>query len=118
MNLRDNAHTLAQVRRRVGIDNRQRALTALATLEQQDKKINHAAVGRPHRWRLHLAHLHRRRARAHRSRTTAPAAVPAKLAVAKAALERRVVALAELAEALAAGAVPGSRFGRHRSRPW
>ncbi|MFJ9909921.1 hypothetical protein ACIRVK_45375 [Streptomyces sp. NPDC101152] len=47
MNLRGNPHTLAQVRRRVGIDNRQRALTALAALEQQGKKINHAAVGRP-----------------------------------------------------------------------
>lgn len=55
MNPRGNPHTLAQARRRASIDKRQRALTALAALERQGKRINHAAVGRPHR--LALAEL-------------------------------------------------------------
>ncbi|MDQ0956343.1 chromosome segregation ATPase [Streptomyces sp. B4I13] len=46
MNPRGNPHTLAQARRRVSLDKRQRALTALTTLEQQGKKITHTAVAR------------------------------------------------------------------------
>lgn len=46
MNPRGNPHTLAQARRRASLDKRQRALTALTTLEQQGKKITHAAVAR------------------------------------------------------------------------
>ncbi|MFG2472623.1 hypothetical protein ACGFXB_45505 [Streptomyces canus] len=46
MNPRGNPHTLAQARRRTSLDKRQRALTALTTLEQQGKKITHTAVAR------------------------------------------------------------------------
>ncbi|WP_435060292.1 DUF6262 family protein [Streptomyces sp. bgisy060] len=46
MNPRGNPHTLAQARRRASLDKRQRALTALTTLEQQGKKITHTAVAR------------------------------------------------------------------------
>ncbi|WP_328565100.1 DUF6262 family protein [Streptomyces coelicoflavus] len=46
MNPRGNAHTLVQARRRDSLDKRQRALAALTTLEQQGKKITHAAVAR------------------------------------------------------------------------
>lgn len=46
MNPHGNPHTLAQARRRASLDKRQRALTALTTLEQQGKKITHAAVAR------------------------------------------------------------------------
>jgi hypothetical protein len=46
MNPRGNPHTLAQARRRVSLDKRQRVLTALTALEQQGKKITHAAVAR------------------------------------------------------------------------
>ncbi|WP_228992676.1 DUF6262 family protein [Streptomyces sp. DH8] len=46
MNPRGNAHTLVQARRRDSLDKRQRALTALTTLEQQGKKITHTAVAR------------------------------------------------------------------------
>lgn len=46
MNPSGNAHTLVQARRRDSLDKRQRALTALTTLEQQGKKITHAAVAR------------------------------------------------------------------------
>ncbi|XES01395.1 hypothetical protein HEP87_63615 [Streptomyces sp. S1D4-11] len=43
---RGNPHTLAQARRRAGLDKHQRALTALTTLEHQGRKITHAAVAR------------------------------------------------------------------------
>lgn len=46
MNARGNAHTLVQARRRDSLDKRQRVHTALATLEQQGKKITHTAVAR------------------------------------------------------------------------
>ncbi|MEU3162386.1 DUF6262 family protein [Streptomyces griseoincarnatus] len=46
MNPRGNPRTLAQARRRASLDRRQRALTALTTLEQQGKKITHTAVAR------------------------------------------------------------------------
>ncbi|MEV4451447.1 DUF6262 family protein [Streptomyces mirabilis] len=46
MNPRGNPHTLAQARCHASLDKRQRALTALTTLEQQGKKITHAAVAR------------------------------------------------------------------------
>lgn len=46
MNPRGNPHTLAQARRRVSLEKRQRVLTALTALEQQGKKITHAAVAR------------------------------------------------------------------------
>lgn len=46
MNPRGNPHTLAQARRRDSLDKRQRALTALTTLEQQAKKITHTSVAR------------------------------------------------------------------------
>ncbi|MFF0277844.1 DUF6262 family protein [Streptomyces sp. NPDC004330] len=46
MNPHGNAHTLVQARRRDSLDKRQRALTALTTLEQQGKKITHTAVAR------------------------------------------------------------------------
>lgn len=46
MNPHGNAHTLVQARRRDSLDKRQRALAALTTLEQQGKKITHAAVAR------------------------------------------------------------------------
>lgn len=46
MNPHGNPHTLAQARRRVSLDKRQRVLTALTALEQQGKKITHAAVAR------------------------------------------------------------------------
>ncbi|MFE9934598.1 DUF6262 family protein [Streptomyces sp. NPDC005533] len=46
MNPRGNAHTLVQARRRDSLDKRQRVHTALATLEQQGKKITHTAVAR------------------------------------------------------------------------
>ncbi|CAL9278672.1 DUF6262 family protein [Streptomyces sp. SudanB182_2057] len=46
MNPHGNPHTLAEARRRASLDKRQRALTALATLERQGKKITHAAVAR------------------------------------------------------------------------
>ncbi|MFF7904103.1 hypothetical protein ACFZCV_36180 [Streptomyces sp. NPDC007920] len=46
MNPHGNPHTLAQARRRVSLDKRQRALTALAALERQGEKITHAAVAR------------------------------------------------------------------------
>ncbi|MFJ9551953.1 DUF6262 family protein [Streptomyces erythrochromogenes] len=46
MNVRGNAHTLLQARRRDSLDKRQRVHTALATLEQQGKKITHTAVAR------------------------------------------------------------------------
>jgi hypothetical protein len=43
---RGNPHTLARARRRAGLDKRERALTAPTTLEQQGRKISHAAVAR------------------------------------------------------------------------
>ncbi|MFE2246185.1 DUF6262 family protein [Streptomyces lavendulae] len=46
MNARGNAHTLVQARRRDSLDKRQRVHTALATLEQEGKKITHTAVAR------------------------------------------------------------------------
>ncbi|MBA2811557.1 hypothetical protein E0500_030580 [Streptomyces sp. KM273126] len=46
MNPHGNPHTLAQARRRVSLDKRQRVLTALTALEQQGKRITHAAVAR------------------------------------------------------------------------
>ncbi|MEU6370313.1 DUF6262 family protein [Streptomyces sp. NPDC046931] len=46
MNSHGNPHTLAQARRRASLDKRQRVLTALTALEQQGKKITHAAVAR------------------------------------------------------------------------
>ncbi|MER7514589.1 DUF6262 family protein [Streptomyces lavendulae] len=46
MNVRGNAHTLLQARRRDSLDKRQRVHTALAALEQQGKKITHTAVAR------------------------------------------------------------------------
>jgi hypothetical protein len=46
MNPRGNPHTLAQARRRDSLDKRQRVLTALTALEQQGKRITHAAVAR------------------------------------------------------------------------
>lgn len=46
MNPNGNPHTLTQARRRVSLEKRQRVLTALTALEQQGKKITHAAVAR------------------------------------------------------------------------
>ncbi|WP_030757442.1 DUF6262 family protein [Streptomyces sp. NRRL F-5135] len=46
MNPHGNPHTLAEARRRDSLDKRQRVLTALTALQQQGKKITHAAVAR------------------------------------------------------------------------
>ncbi|MFI0976436.1 DUF6262 family protein [Streptomyces sp. NPDC021093] len=46
MNPRGNPHTLAQARQRDSLDKRQRALTALVSLEQQGEKVTFAAVAR------------------------------------------------------------------------
>jgi hypothetical protein len=51
MHPRGNPHTLAQARRRASIDKRQRALTALAALERQGKKITpHGPAVQQVRW--------------------------------------------------------------------